>query len=58
MSDELRTESVELFDVVGQVVGAYRIRSENTETTIDISHLSAGMYFLKVDGKMYKIVKE
>ncbi|MCL2132593.1 MAG: T9SS type A sorting domain-containing protein, partial [Lentimicrobiaceae bacterium] len=49
---------VEIYDVVGQVVGAYRIRPENTEITIDISHLSAGMYFLKIDGKTYKVVKQ
>jgi hypothetical protein len=57
-SDELRIGSVEIFDIVGQCVGAYRIRPENNEAIIDISHLSAGMYFLKVDGKVYKVVKE
>jgi hypothetical protein len=45
-------------DVVGQVVGAYCIRPENTETTIDISHLAKGMYFLKIDGKVFKVVKQ
>jgi hypothetical protein len=34
------------------------MRDYPDETTIDISHLAAGMYFLKVDGKMYKIIKE
>jgi hypothetical protein len=48
---------IEIFNVVGQVVGAYRIRPENNETTVDINNLSNGMYFLKIDGKMYKIVK-
>jgi hypothetical protein len=29
-----------------------------SEIVIDISHLSAGMYYLKVDGKTVKVVKE
>ena len=50
--------AVEIYDVVGQVVGTYRIRPESTETTIDISHLAKGLYFLKVDGKVFKVVKQ
>ena len=53
-----QVENIVIYDVVGQVVGAYRIRPENTETIIDISHLSAGLYFLKIDGKTFKVVKE
>jgi hypothetical protein len=49
---------MELFDIVGQCVGAYRIRPENNEAIIDISHLASGMYFLKIDNKMYKIIKQ
>jgi hypothetical protein len=50
--------TIEIFNVAGQVVGTYCIRPEKTETTIDISHLAKGMYFLKVDGKVVKVVKE
>jgi len=50
--------AVEIYNVVGQVVGTYRIRPENTKTEIDISHLPAGLYFLKTDGKMMKVVKQ
>ncbi|MCL2131510.1 MAG: T9SS type A sorting domain-containing protein, partial [Lentimicrobiaceae bacterium] len=50
--------SVELFDVVGQCVGVYAVRPEDTETVIDISHLANGMYFLKIDGKTVKVVKQ
>jgi len=53
-----KVESVEIYDVVGQIVGSYRIRPENTETIIDISHLANGLYFLKIDGKVLKVVKE
>jgi hypothetical protein len=28
------------------------------EVIIDISHLANGMYFLKIDGKVYKVMKE
>ena len=48
---------IEIFDVVGSLVGAYRIRPTNDEVVIDISHLSAGMYFLKMDNKVFKVVK-
>jgi hypothetical protein len=50
--------SLQIYDVVGQCVGTYGIRPENTETTIDVSHLAKGMYYLKVDGKTVKFVKE
>ena len=56
---ELRIENgemicgeIEILDVVGRVV----FRSQ--ETTIDISHLSAGIYFLRTAGKTVKIIKE
>ena len=31
---------------------------ETDEITIDVSALSSGMYFLKVDGKTVKFIKE
>ena len=58
VSGQLSDVNVEVFDIVGRNVGAYCIRPESNETTIDISHLSAGMYFLKIDNKMVKIIKE
>ena len=56
---KLRNDSdIEIFDVVGCNVGTYRIRPENNEIVIDISHLANGMYFLKIDGKTMKVVKQ
>jgi len=56
---ELRDNAViEIFSIVGQVIGAYCIRPESNETIIDISHLSNGIYFMKLDGKTVKIVKQ
>jgi hypothetical protein len=52
---ELRDDTViELFDVVGK---CYVSRVTCNEI-IDISHLANGMYFLKIDGKVFKVVKE
>ena len=53
---ELIIENVEIFSVVGQRVGAYPCG--RPEMTIDISHLAAGMYFLKIGNKFAKFVKE
>ena len=49
---EMISGDVEILDVVGRVV----FRSE--ENTMDISHLAAGIYFLKTAGKTVKIVKD
>jgi hypothetical protein len=57
---ELQIESIEIFDAFGKKVD---ISHTNTiETTIDISHLSAGTYFVKIKtaigGLTRKIIKE
>jgi hypothetical protein len=50
---------IEIYDVVGQMVGAYPCgRPENDEITIDISHLAQGLYFLKIGNKTIKIIKQ
>jgi hypothetical protein len=57
ISNEQSTiKSIGIFNVVGQVVGTWQATS--TETTIDISHLTNGIYFMKIDGKTVKIVKQ
>jgi len=50
--------TIEIFNVVGQVVFTSQLSKLSPETTIDISHLANGLYFLKVGGKMVKVVKE
>ena len=52
---------IEIYDVVGQLL--YQINKStnkqiNNEISIDVSHLSAGMYFLKVDNRVVRFVKE
>ena len=61
-----RAPSVQMYDVVGcavemrQWTGQWtgRAPSVQSEIVVDISHLAAGLYFLKVDGKTVKIVKQ
>jgi len=59
-------ENVEIYDVMGRVaLSAETLRSlmtltspETNETTIDVSGLASGMYFLKIGNKVVKFVKE
>ena len=55
---QLTIKSVEIYNIVGQIVFTSPLSNLSHETTIDISHLANGLYFLKVDGKMVKVVKE
>jgi len=41
--------NVEVYDIVGKL--------QKAEIEIDLSHLANGLYFLKINGKMFKIVK-
>jgi len=50
--------TIEIYDVVGQVVFMSPLSALSPETTIDVSHLSNGLYFLKVNGKTIKVIKE
>ena len=53
--------TVEIYNVVGQNVGAgFNPAPTNAKNgiTIDISHLSAGMYFLKIGNNTARFVKE
>ena len=54
---QLTISTIEMYNIVGQKVN-YKLSTVNYPLTIDISHLSAGLYFLKIDGKMFKVVKE
>jgi len=55
-NEQLTIKNVELFDVVGSKLSHFTIH--DSQFTIDISHLSAGMYFLKIDNnKLIKIIK-
>ena len=57
---ELTIENIEIYNIVGQMVGVYPCgRPNNAETiTIDVSHLSSGMYYLKIADRTVKFLKE
>jgi hypothetical protein len=54
------TPYIEIYDIVGKLQHSEIGKSDvgKSKITIDISHLAAGLYFLKVDNRMYKIIKE
>ena len=51
---EVEMGDIEIFDIVGKKIVHCRLSIDNS---IDISHLARGMYYLKIDGKMFKVVK-
>jgi len=52
-----KSGNIELYDALGKLQKS-ESKIEKGEILIDISYLAKGMYFLKVDGKMFKVVKE
>ena len=58
VSGQLSDVSVEVFDIVGKKQESRKSEIGKSEIEIDISHLSNGIYFLKIDNKMYKIIKQ
>jgi len=56
-SGELKMGNVELYDIYGKKqLSIFNFQFSIDE--IDISHLSAGIYFLRIDGKTIKLIKE
>ncbi len=55
--DQLNTGiRASLFHAQGQLVGEWWI--ENSETTLSLDHLSAGLYYLRIGDQIQKIVKK
>jgi len=54
------SSEIEVFDVVGRKLLSHTPLTSHSSPLIeiDISHLAAGMYFLKIDGKFLKVVKQ
>jgi hypothetical protein len=48
---------IQILDVVGQVIFTSAVSKLSPETTIDLSRLANGMYFLKINNKTVKVVK-
>jgi len=53
---QLPIENIEIFDIYGRFVRAYPC--SRPETTINISHLSTGMYFIKIRTDAGEIVRK
>jgi hypothetical protein len=57
-SNELRTLSVvEVYDIVEKKLLTFNAPLPTNEIIIDISHLANGLYFLKINNKIIKIIK-
>jgi hypothetical protein len=54
---QLTIKNVEIFDVVGKKQESRISDIGKLEIVLDISHLTNGIYFLKVDNKTFKIIK-
>jgi phage host-nuclease inhibitor protein Gam len=60
-SGDLRISNVEIFDVFGRNVGVNtQVRTENLEKEIllNISHLSVGVYFVKINTEVGEVIKK
>jgi len=47
---------LQIIDITGKIVFTQKLQGE-TEYNIDISYLQSGIYFLKIDNQIYKIIK-
>jgi len=54
---QLPINEVSVYDMSGKLLQTVAVHKKS-EVAIDLSHLSSGIYFLKVDGQMVKIQKE
>ncbi len=61
-SDKMQVTSIEFFDVIGKKVFTPTVSQRSSEIVINISHLQAGVYFMRISTKggetIKKVVKE
>ena len=48
-------KTLKIYNIIGTLVGTYV--AQGVEMTINIDNLSSGMYFLTVEGKTIRIIK-
>ena len=58
VSSEMSVFSIEIFDITGRLVHREPCTVNRATLETDISHLSAGIYFVKVGDAMLKVVKK
>ena len=54
---ELKIENVEIMDVLGRTLNNCQLSILNSQLIIDVSPLTSGIYFLKINNKVFKFVK-
>ena len=56
-NEEFEIRNIEIFDITGRKLLSH-ISTMSPETTVNISHLPAGVYFVKISTKVGEIVKK
>ena len=56
-NEELTIENIEIYDIVGRLIQS-KIVNLQSEIILDVSHLAKGLYYLKLNDKTVKFVKE
>ena len=56
-SEQLSITNIAIYDIVGKMVIS-SMPQQSQETTIDVSHLPSGIYYLRIDNQTVKIVKQ
>jgi hypothetical protein len=57
-SSRFKVQSIEVFDIFGKKVLISSVRFMAPETVINISHLQAGVYFLKISTEVGQVIKK
>jgi len=57
-SDALHVSNVEVFDIYGRKLSSNHLIPSPSNHLINISHLPAGIYFVRIDNKIIKVVKQ
>ena len=55
-NEQLTIHSIEIYNTVGQLLLSFE-SLPSLETTVNISHLTNGIYFLKINNKVVKVIK-
>jgi M6 family metalloprotease-like protein len=55
-NEQLTIKNIEIYDIYGRKLSHFTF--QDSQFTIDIAHLANGLYFLKIDNKTFKIIKQ
>ena len=57
-SGDLKIENIQVFDLAGKLVSSFSVPSQSQATVINISHLTNGIYFLKLKTDKGELIKK